>query len=69
MAKKFKVGCRYQVKPECYGMFDFNFGFWEDKPKDFVFTIVGYSHLTVVAECGRIVATTDSRWCCKRIKD
>jgi hypothetical protein len=69
MAKKFKVGCRYRVKPECYNEFWFSTE-WEGRDKDEIFTVSRVSELGGAFNlAGIMLASGDERKYCKRIKD
>jgi hypothetical protein len=69
MAKKFKVGCRYQVKPEYYNSFYFDIS-WIDKPKDYIFTVSEVDDDGWAMDgSGWYIASPCERKYCKRIKD
>ena len=70
MAKKFKVGCKYQVKPECYEDFWFS-SEWDGRDRDEVFTVHRVITITGSAfnEDGDLIARGVERKYCKRIKD
>jgi hypothetical protein len=68
MAKKFKAGCKYQVKPEFYDLFYFDI-FWDGKPRDYVFTALSVSRAgSALGRGGLVFASARERKYCKRIK-